>query len=89
MFDAFKEEEIEQNTQSNQPKRSLTQKIEELILGYKNLKQENAELKEEIKLLTSKLQNKEQDISTLNEEVSSKDNQNDEIFSKIEEVLGL
>ncbi len=65
----------------------LSQKIDELLRDYKNLKEESEKLKNEVATLKANNEAKDIHIKRLEEQVSISDLEGDEILSKIEEVL--
>jgi site-specific DNA-adenine methylase len=65
----------------------LSQKIDELLRNYKNLKEENERLKNEITSLKASNEAKDIHIKRLEERVSVSDVESEDILSKIEEVL--
>ena len=65
----------------------LSQKVDELLRNYKNLKEENEQLKNEITSLKASNEAKDIHIKRLEEKVSVSDMESDDILSKIEEVL--
>ncbi len=66
----------------------LSQKVDELLKNYKDLKEESEKLKNEIATLKASNDAKDIHIKKLEEKVSISDLEGDEILSKIEEVLG-
>ncbi len=66
----------------------LSQKIDELLKNYKDLKEESEKLKNEVATLKASNDAKDVHIKRLEEKVSISDLEGDEILSKIEEVLG-
>jgi len=66
----------------------LSQKIDELLKNYKDLKKESEKLKNEVATLKASNEAKDIHIKRLEEKVSISDLEGDEILSKIEEVLG-
>ncbi len=66
----------------------LSQKVDELLKNYKDLKEESEKLKNEIATLKASNEAKDIHIKRLEEKVSISDLEGDEILSKIEEVLG-
>ncbi len=66
----------------------LSQKIDELLKNYKDLKEESEKLKNEVATLKASNDAKDIHIKKLEEKVSISDLEGDEILSKIEEVLG-
>ncbi len=66
----------------------LSQKIDELLKNYKDLKEESEKLKNEVATLRASNDAKDVHIKKLEEKVSISDLEGDEILSKIEEVLG-
>ena len=65
----------------------LSQKIDELLKNYKELKEENERLKNELTALKASNEAKDIHIKNLEEKVNVSDIQSDDILSKIEEVL--
>ncbi len=65
----------------------LSQKIDELLKSYKELKEENERLKNEIITLKASNEAKDTHIKRLEEKVSVSDIESEDILSKIEEVL--
>ncbi len=66
---------------------TLSQKIDELIRSYKELKEENERLKNELATLKASNEAKDIHIRSLEEKVNVSDIQSEDILSKIEEVL--
>ena len=65
----------------------LSQKIDELLKKYKELKEENERLKNELTALKANNEAKDIHIKNLEEKVNISDIESDDILSKIEEVL--
>jgi len=65
----------------------LGQKVEELLKNYKELKEENARLKNEIITLKASNDAKDAHIKRLEEKVNVSEVTGDDLLSKIEEVL--
>ena len=65
----------------------LSQKIDELLKNYKELKDENEKLKNEVATLKASNEAKDIHIKRLEERVSISDVESEDILSKIEEVL--
>lgn len=65
----------------------LSQKIDELLRNYKELKDENERLKNEVATLKASNEAKDIHIKRLEERVSVSDVESEDILSKIEEVL--
>ncbi len=67
--------------------RILSQKIDELLKNYKELKEENERLKNEMTALKASNEAKDIHIKNLEEKVNVSDIESEDILSKIEEVL--
>ena len=65
----------------------LSQKIDELLKNYKELKEENERLKNELATLKASNEAKDIHIRSLEEKVNLSDIESEDILSKIEEVL--
>ena len=65
----------------------LSQKIDELLKKYKELKEENERLKNEVATLKASSEAKDIHIKNLEEKVNVSDLESEDILSKIEEVL--
>jgi len=65
----------------------LSQKVGELLKNYKELKDENEKLKNELTALKASNEAKDIHIKRLEEKVSVSDVESEDILSKIEEVL--
>jgi len=65
----------------------LSQKIDELLKNYKELKEENEKLKNELTALKASNEAKDIHIKRLEEKVNVSDLESEDILSKIEEVL--
>jgi len=65
----------------------LSQKVDELLKNYKELKDENEKLKNEVATLKASNEAKDIHIKRLEERVSISDVESEDILSKIEEVL--
>jgi len=65
----------------------LSIKIDELLRKYKELKEENERLKNELTTIKASNEAKDAHIQKLEEKVTLNDFEGDEILSKIEEVL--
>ena len=65
----------------------LSQKIDELLKKYKELKEENERLKNEIATIKASNEAKDSHIKSLEEKVNISELESEDILSKIEEVL--
>ncbi len=65
----------------------LGEKVEELLRNYKELKEENARLKNEVTTLKASNDAKDAHIKRLEEKVNISEVTGDDLLSKIEEVL--
>ena len=65
----------------------LSQKVDELLKNYKELKDENEKLKNEVATLKASNEAKDIHIKRLEERVSISDVESEDILSKIKEVL--
>lgn len=67
---------------------TLSSKIDELLIKYEELKVQNSELKNELSSVKAQNEAKDAHINKLQEEMANKEKEHDDIFGKIEEVLG-
>lgn len=65
----------------------LSEKVNDLLVSYEELKAENERLRQEVVTLKAQNEVKDTQIQKLEQEVSTKDIEADDILGKIEEVL--
>ncbi len=66
----------------------LTQKIDELLKSYNELKLQNEELKKELLTCQAASQKKDEEIKKLQDELAVRDLEIEEVVRKIENFLG-
>ena len=66
----------------------LSQKVSEMLRTYDELRMNNAQLQERIESLKSENASKEAVVSRMQEELTEKDREIEEIVNKIESILG-
>ncbi|NLC27667.1 MAG: hypothetical protein GX780_02720 [Campylobacteraceae bacterium] len=67
---------------------TLSDKIEDLLIKFEELKTQNETLRNEIVSVKAQSEAKDVQISKLHEELRSKEAESEDIFGKIEAVLG-
>lgn len=70
------------------PVNKLSSKIEDLIAKFEEMKAQNETLRHELVSVKAQNEAKDAQIAKLEEELRSKDMETDDIFGKIEAVLG-
>lgn len=65
----------------------LSEKINDLLLRFGEMKQQNQSLRQEVITLQAQNEMKDKEIAKLEEDLINKDIESDDIFAKIEEVL--
>ena len=66
----------------------LSQKVSQMLRNYDELRMENAQLKENVELLELDLTAKSAAVTQMQDELTQKDREIDEIVNKIESILG-
>jgi len=66
----------------------LSQKVSQMLRNYDELRMENVQLKENVELLELDLTGKDAAVAQMQEELTQKDREIEEIVNKIESILG-
>ena len=66
----------------------LSQKVSQMLRNYDELRMENVQLKENVELLELDLTGKDAAVTQMQEELTQKDREIEEIVNKIESILG-
>ncbi|PID47705.1 MAG: hypothetical protein CR967_03515 [Proteobacteria bacterium] len=67
---------------------SLMGKVEDLLAKYENLRDQNEKMRQELVSVKAQNEAKDSQILKLQKEIQSRDLENEDIFGKIEAVLG-
>ena len=70
------------------PVNKLSSKIEDLLIKFEEMKRQNEALRHELVSVKAQNEAKDAQITKLQEELRHKDMETDDIFGKIEAVLG-
>lgn len=74
--------------EESQSVNSLVSKVEDLLIKYEELRDQNEELRQELVSVKAQNEAKDTQISKLQEELRSHEMESEDIFGKIEAVLG-
>lgn len=74
--------------EESQSVNSLVSKVEDLLTKYEELRDRNEELRQELVSVKAQNEAKDTQINKLQEELRSREMESEDIFGKIEAVLG-